>query len=107
MDSSKVYRPSKGKIYRRDKYKVKDNVHHSEYRDGSQYPHHANLHFVLNGNIVETIEEDVTFAWANARKKELMCEKPYCNGILVVVSIYAKDQINGGNRRSSKSRTIR
>lgn len=103
MDSNKVYRPSKGKVYRRDKDKVQPSIHNSQYRDGSKQPHKANLHFVMNGRIIETIESDVTFQWANYRKIELKHQIPYSQGVLVVVSIYAKDQIHGGNRKSSRT----
>lgn len=104
MDSSKIYRKPKGKIYRKEEGKVQPSIHHSIYRDKDKQTHHANLHFVQNGKIIETIEEDVTFAWANIQKNELKHQIPYCNGVLVVVSIFAKDQINGGKNRNS-SRT--
>lgn len=109
MDSKRTYRKEKGKVYRREKGKVQPSVHYSQYRshDYSPHNHNANLHFVSNGQLVETIESDVSFSWANSRKKELQNTVPYCYGKLVVVSIYAKDQINGGKRRSSQSRTIR
>ena len=105
MDSSKVYRKEPGKIYHLDKRILKSerNIHHKMYRDGNKQEHHANLHFVMNGKIVETIEHDVSFSWANSRKKELKQTIPYCYGILVVVSIYAKDQIFGGKRESSRA----
>lgn len=103
MDSNKVYRKPKGKVYRRDRDKIQPVIHYNQYRDGDKQPHHANLHFVQNGNIVETIEEDVTFAWANTQKNELKRQIPYCDGVLVVVSIYASDQIQGGNKNSSRT----
>ena len=103
MDQSKVYKKDKPKIYRRDKDKVQQSVHYGQYRNGNHQTHKANLHFVQNGAIVETVEEDVTFAWANTQKNELKHQLPYIRGVLVVVSIYAKDQINGGNRSSSKT----
>lgn len=103
MDSSKVYRKDRGKIYKRDMDKVQPSINSYEYRDGKHQTHHANLHFVQNGKIIETIEEDVTFAWANTIKNDLKNQKPYCHGILVVVSIFAKDQINGGKRNSSRT----
>lgn len=103
MDSSRVYRAEQPKIYHNSQNKVQPSVNHIYYRDGSKQTHHANLHFVCNGEIVETLEKDVTFAWANSVKKELQHSVPYRQGVLVVVSIYAKDQINGGQRRSSKT----
>ena len=103
MDSSKVYRKEKGKIYRKEEGKVQPSIHHSMYRDKDKQTHHANLHFVINGKIIETIEEDVTFAWANTIKNELKNQKPYCHGVLVVVSIFAKDQYYGGKRNTSRT----
>lgn len=104
MDSNSVYRKPKGKVYRRDKMRAKQSEHYSQYRDGNKQSHNANLHFVMHGKIVETIEEDVTFQWANTRKNELKNQIPYCQGKLVVVSIFAKDQIHGGKRKPSKTR---
>jgi len=102
-DSSKIYRLPKGKVYRRDDNKVQPSTNYILYRDGSKQSHHANLHYVVNGKMIETIEEDVTFAWANTRKNELKNQKPYCHGVLVVVSIFAKDQYYGGKRNSSRT----
>lgn len=102
---SKVYRKEKGKVYCKSKETVQPSKHHSQYVDHTIQQHKANLHFVMNGQIIETIENDVSFAWANIRKNELKNQIPYCQGVLVVVSIYAKDQIHGGNRKSSKTLT--
>lgn len=98
---SKVYKKDKGKVYRRSKETVQPSIHYSQYNSHTIQQHQANLHFVMNGQIIDTIESDVTFAWANIRKNELKNQIPYCQGKLVVVSIYAKDQINGGKRKSS------
>lgn len=103
---SRVYKKEKGKVYDRRKDRVQPRKHHSQYVDHTIQKHGANLHFVLNGEIIETIESDVTYAWANIRKNELKNQIPYCQGMLVVVSIYAKDQIRGGRRSSSRT-TIR
>jgi len=82
-------------------HKAEPAKHYTQYIDHKIQEHKANLHFVMNGKIVETIEHDVSFSWANARKRELHRMLPYNKGKLVVVSIYAVDQINGGRRKSS------
>ena len=100
---SKVYRRERGKVYKRSQDRVQPRKHHSQYVDHTIQKHGANLHFVMNGEIVETIENDVTYSWANYRKNELKNQIPYCQGKLVVVSIYAKDQIHGGMLKSSST----
>lgn len=103
MDMKRVYKKERGKVYKRSQDRVQPSKHHSQYNDHTIQKHGANLHFVMNGQIVETIENDVTYSWANYRKNELKNQIPYCQGKLVVVSIYAKDQINGGKRKSSRT----
>jgi len=58
MDSNKVYKKDKGKVLRKEEGKVQPSITHEQYRDKNHQTHHANLHFVSNGKIIETIEED-------------------------------------------------
>jgi hypothetical protein len=101
MDTKGVYKPERNGIYRKGSERVQQSKSHHDYISHKIQEHKANLHFVCNGKIVETLEHDVSFAWANSRKRDLQHTIPYNKGKLVVVSIYAKDQINGGRRKSS------
>lgn len=55
--------------------------------------HKANLHFIVNGQIKETILSEVPYPVARKKKKELERTNHYKLGKLVVVSVRAADQI--------------
>ena len=54
--------------------------------------HKANLHWIVNGNIKETILSNVPYPVAREKKKELERTKNYKLGKLVVVSVRANIQ---------------